>query len=82
MANNREIVQRVANILDIEKVAWSRAMQLCARCLGDGFTEEDIIQAAMNMKESDSRYWSIYSVFMKTDYWMSKSQTKAPKGVW
>ena len=82
MANNREIVQRVANILGVEKVSWSRAMKACAQCISDGFTEDDIIEAALNMKEGDSKYWSIYSVFMKTDYWMSQSKPKTPKGVW
>ena len=80
--NNREIIQGVANILGVEKISWARAMKACRLCLEDGFTEEDIIEAALNMKESDSKYWSIYSVFMKTDYWMSQSKPKTPKGVW
>ena len=78
----KDAVLQVANILGVEKIAWSRAMKVCSQALKDGFTFDDFIEAARNMKSGDSQYWSIYSVFTKTDYWLSKSQPKTPKGVW
>ena len=79
----REIIQRIANILEIQKVSWSRAMKACRTALEDGFTEEDLVEAAYNMRNSDKKYWSLYSVFLKADYWYSKKdESEKPKGAW
>lgn len=79
----RELVKQVANELGLEKVMWSRAVKAAKECLNNGFTVMDIMQATANMKKSDKQYWSIYSVFNKPDYWMSKEQKQeALKGAW
>lgn len=82
MSTSREIVAKVANILEQNKVSWARAIQVCNQCLTDGFTEDDIIEAATNMRAGDRKYWSIYSVFIKTDYWMTQKSEQSPKGIW
>lgn len=80
----RNIVQAVADILGVEKISWSRAVKACNQALKDGFEYDDFIQAANNMAKGDKRYHSIYSVFVKTDYWMglSNNEPSVPKGVW
>lgn len=86
MANNRarEIVSTVTNLFGVEKVSWARNMKLCNQCLQDGFTEEDIIKAAVNMSKLDKKYWSTYSLFSKIDYWLAqtKEEKTTPKGTW
>lgn len=75
-------IAQVARILGIERAAWSRVGQCRKQALKDGFTDEDFIEAARNMAKADKKYQSIYSVFMKTDYWLSKEEPQQPKGVW
>lgn len=80
MANRT--VQEVARILGITKCSWSRATQCYKKAIEDGFTDEDLIEAARNMAKAEKQYQSIYSVFLKPDYWMAKSEPVTPKGVW
>lgn len=81
--NYRSIVADVARTLGVEKLRWSAAMRLCKSAMEDGFTPDDFIQAAQGMKSADKQYWSIYSIFTKPDYWMSKAtQEEEKKGVW
>jgi len=75
-------IKEVAQILGIEKAVWSRVGQCRKRAMEDGFTDEDFIQAAKNMAKSDKKYHSIYSVFMKTDVWLAKTEEEKPKGAW
>lgn len=85
MAENKyqTIVAEVASILGVEKLRWSAAIRLCKSAMEDGFTKEDFVQAAQGMKGADKQYQSIYSVFSKPDYWMSKAtQEEETKGVW
>lgn len=83
VSDYRGIVAEVANILGIEKLRWSAAIKLCKEAIDDGFTREDFIQAAKGMAAGDRTFWSIYSVFSKPDYWMSKAtQEEETKGVW
>ena len=82
MAKANGAITQVARILGIEKASWSRVGQCRKQALEDGFTDEDFIQAAKNMAKADKQYQSIYSVFMKTDYWLSKTEPEQPKGVW
>lgn len=70
---SREIVQSIAELFGMEKVAWSRAIKACNQCLSDGFTADDILKAAVNMSRLDKKYWSIYSLFNKIDYWYNKA---------
>lgn len=81
--NYKGIVADVASILGVEKLRWSAAIRLCKSAMEDGFTHEDLVQAAQGMKSADKQYWSIYSVFTKPDYWMAKAtQEEEKKGVW
>jgi hypothetical protein len=82
MPKEDSAIKKVAQILGIEKAAWSRVCQCRKQALKDGFTDEDFVEAAKNMAKADKQYQSIYSVFLKTDYWLSKSEPEAPKGVW
>lgn len=82
MAEKDSCISQVAKILGIKKAAWSRVGQCRKQALEDGFTDEDFIEAAKNMAKAERQYQSIYSVFLKTDYWLSKSEPEAPKGVW
>ena len=75
-------IAKVAEILGIEKAAWARVGQCRKQALKDGFTDDDFIEAAKNMAKAERKYQSIYSVFLKTDYWLSKSEPEQPKGVW
>lgn len=75
-------ISQVAKILGVTKTSWSRLNQCRKQALKDGFTDEDFIEAAKNMAKADKKYQSIYSVFIKTDYWLSKSEPEQPKGVW
>lgn len=79
----RELVKQVAAELGLEKVMWSRAVKAAKECLENGFTVKDIMQATTNMKAGDKKYWSIYSIFNKPDYWMAQQEEKKElKGVW
>lgn len=70
-------------MLGIEKPNWARATKVCKDALANGYTLEDFVQATEEMKKGDKKYWSIYSVFTKTDYWVGKSkQVNKLKGVW
>ena len=82
MAKASGAIAQVAKILGIEKAAWSRVGQCRKQAMNDGFTDEDFIQAAKNMAKAEKQYQSIYSVFLKTDYWLSKTEQEQPKGVW
>lgn len=75
----KTVVTTVAKILNIDKVSWARAIKACKQAMQDGFTLDDFIIATENMKEVDQKYWSIYSIFQKTDYWL---RMKPPKKVW
>ena len=74
------IVSEVASILGLQKVAWGQAIKTCKQCIENGFTKDDIIAAANNMKAGDRRYYSIYSLFIKTDYWLNKTEQSDDKG--
>lgn len=81
--NYKGIVADVARVLGVEKLRWSAAVRLCKSAMEDGFTRDDLIQAANGMKAGDKKYWSVYSVFTKPDYWMTKAtQEEEKKGVW
>ena len=81
--DQREIIESVAEILGVKQIAWSRAMKVCKECLDNGFTADDILIAAKNMTLADKKFWSLYSVFIKTDYWMTRMEKQEkPKGVW
>lgn len=82
MSQQDTAISQVARILGVQKASWSRLGQCRKQALGDGFTDDDFIEAAKNMAKADKRYQSIYSVFLKTDYWLSKSEPEEPKGVW
>lgn len=82
MQSRDTTISQVARILGVEKCAWSRLGQCRKQALKDGFTDEDFIQAAKNMAKVEKRYQSIYSVFLKTDYWLAKTEEEKPKGVW
>ena len=76
-------VSTVAKMLGVDKVSWARATKVCKTAMDDGFTLDDFVTATQNMMETDSKYWSLYSVFQKTDYWLSaKQKPQTPKGVW
>ena len=79
MAKVDSTISQVARILGIEKCSWSRVGQCRKQALKDGFTDEDFIEAARNMAKADKQYQSIYSVFIKTDYWLRKSEQEKPK---
>lgn len=68
----KEIIGEVADILGLQKISWGPAIKTCKQCIENGFTKEDIITAANNMKAGDRKYYSMYSLFIKTDYWLSK----------
>ena len=79
----KTLIQEVANILEVDKINWPALIKLANQIVLSGFTREDILLAANNMKKGDRKFWSIYSVFNKPDYWMSiypKEENK--KGVW
>ena len=79
----KETFSKVASILDVEKTNWASIARWYKIGKENGFTDEDFIQAAKNMAAGDKIYWSIYSVFQKTDYWLAKTpEPEAPKGIW
>ena len=82
MPTQESAIKEVAKILGIEKASWSRVGQCRKQAIEDGFTDDDFIEAARNMAKAEKQYQSIYSVFLKTDYWLSKSEPETPKGVW
>lgn len=83
MNKYQSAVSTVQKMLGLEKVSWSRAVKVCKQAMDDGFTLDDFVTATQNMMESERKYWSLYSVFQKTDYWLAKkSEPKPPKGVW
>lgn len=82
MAKEEPVVKQVAKILGIEKAVWSRVGQCRKQAINDGFTDEDFIKAAKNMAKAEKKYQSIYSVFLKTDYWLAKSEPEQVKGAW
>lgn len=83
MNKYQSAVSTVQKMLGLEKISWSGATKACKQAMDDGFTLDDFVTATRNMMESDRKYWSLYSVFQKTDYWLSaKPEPKAPKGVW
>lgn len=76
-------VTTVQKMLGIEKVSWARATKVCKQAMDDGFTLDDFVTATENMMAADKKYWSLYSVFNKTDYWLgAKPKPQVPKGVW
>lgn len=78
-------VTTVQKMLGIEKVSWSRATKVCKQAMDDGFTLDDFVVATQNMMQAERKYWSLYSVFQKTDYWLGakrEPEPKALKGVW
>jgi len=78
-------VSTIAKMLGMEKVNWPRAMKACKIAMESGFTQDDIIKATQAMQQGDQKYWSIYSVFAKTDYWLAQLEPAKPealKGVW
>lgn len=76
-------VSTVQKMLGVEKVSWSRATKVCKQAMEDGFTLDDFITATENMMAGDKKYWSLYSVFNKTDYWLAaKKEPQTLKGVW
>lgn len=79
-----EIVDYAAKELGLEKVMWARAIRNVKDAMKDGFTDEDFKQAVAGMKTRDKRYWSLYSLLTKPDYWMTKAPTDdtTQKGVW
>ena len=84
MANNETAISKVAKILGVEKASWSRVGKCRKDALEDGFTDDDFIAAAKNMAKADKKYHSIYSVFLRTDYWLNQTgdEPKQSKGVW
>lgn len=83
MNKYQSAVSTVQKMLGLEKVSWSRAVKVCKQAMEDGFTLDDFVTATQNMMESERKYWSLYSVFQKTDYWLAKKpEPKTPKGVW
>lgn len=82
MADRRkETFNRVASILGVEKANWASIAHWYKIGKENGFTDEDFIQAAKNMAAGDKIYWSIYSVFQKTDYWLAKEREPEAKPV-
>ena len=82
MADNETAISKVAHILGVKKAAWSRVGQCRKEAMEDGFTDDDFIAAAKNMARTDKKYHSIYSVFLKTDYWLNQTEPEQVKGVW
>ena len=76
------VTQRIATELGLEKVMWPRANKACKQCLDAGFTLDDLLLAVAGMKAGDKKYWSIYSLFTKPDYWMSRAPKEEKKGTW
>lgn len=85
MSKFPSIIGEIASGLGTTKVSYSRLMKVYKQAVSDGFDDDDFRQALRGMQKSDKRYWSIYSLFMKTDYWMSQGkeeEQKFTKGVW
>ena len=83
MDKYRSAISTVAKMLNVERISWSRAVKECRQAMEDGFTLDDFVEATRNMKETDPKYWSMYSIFQKTDYWLGvKPKPQKPKGVW
>lgn len=83
MNKYQSVVSTIAKMLELEKVNWPRVVKVCKEAMDNGFTPDDFIKATEAMKKGDKTYWSIYSVFQKTDYWLSKNETQDIfKGVW
>ena len=83
MNKYQSAVSMVQKMLNLEKVSWSRAVKVCKTAMDDGFTLDDFVTATENMKKADRKYWSLYSVFQKTDYWLTANQEpEKVKGVW
>ena len=76
MADNETAISKVAHILGVKKAAWSRVGQCRKEAMEDGFTDDDFIA------RTDKNYHSIYSVFLKTDYWLNQTEPEQVKGVW
>lgn len=74
----------VAHMLGMEKIPWSRVVKAYNIAVKDGYTREDFIKAAKAMQAGPKSYWSLISIFTKTDYWLtqSKSDVTTKKGVW
>lgn len=81
MVTKNETAGEVAKILGIKKANWARVNQCQKQALESGFTHEDFIEAAKNMAAGDEKYYSIYSVFLKTDYWLAKEREPEAKPV-
>ena len=78
-------VSTIAKMLGMEKVNWPAAMKACRIAMKNGFTQDDFVKATQAMQQGDQKYWSIYSVFSKTDYWLAQLEPAKPealKGVW
>ena len=80
--NAKSITQQVASELGVEKVMWPRAVKACKEALNCGFTLDDFLLAVRGMKTQDKKYWSIYSIFTKPDYWMNLAPKEKQKGTW
>lgn len=78
----QEVVQQVADALGTTKVMWPKACKLCKSAMASGFTLDDFLTAVKGMKAGDKKYWSIYSIFSKPDYWMQQAPKEEKKGVW
>lgn len=81
MNQYQSAVSTVQKMLGVKKVNWSRAVKECKEAMEVGFTLDDFVVATRNMMNSDPKFWSLYSVFQKTDYWLGL-EPELPKGVW
>ena len=79
----KETVGEVCRILGVDKANWAVVTRHYKTAVKNGFSHDDFIEAAKNMAAGDPQYKSIYSVFTKTDFWMSRGvEPETPKGIW
>lgn len=75
----------IAQLMGVKKFDWSRAVKHAKIALKNGFDLDDFKLAAKNNMAGDPQYFSLYSVFAKTDYWIRQTPVEKEeplKGVW